>query len=113
MRNQADELKNYYSRFRENDYKYKLNKYNELIEEINRKHKSTLCKVFGDDSWKDVIGRFLGKNKIENKEILKSRFINSNSCEFSIEEYLRLSRIIKEGKSSPKCCVNCSSSGVA
>ncbi len=97
VRTVVDEVKYHHVSFRENEYRSKLSHYKQLRQEINKKHKSVLKKIFGDDKWKDVIGRYLSKEKIESKEAIQSQ-LNKNEFQFNYEEYQELSKIVKDGK---------------
>ncbi len=97
VRATVDEVRYYQPSFREYDYKSKIDSYKKLREEINKRHKSVLSKIFGDDKWKDVIGRYLSKERIETKGILKSQ-LNIDEFQFTYNEFHELLKILKDGK---------------
>ncbi len=97
VRTKIDEFKDHSPTFRENAYSSAFGTYNQFRKEINKKHKSVLKKIFGDDKWKDIIGKYISKEKVESKEILKSR-LNKDDYLFTFDEFQDLSKFVKNGK---------------
>jgi len=97
VRATIDARKNFRQTFKEQEYTACYKEYNELRSEINLKHGAVLKKVFGDDKWKDVIGKYIGKEKTESKELLRKELVKDN-YQFSIHEFQELSKVVKDGK---------------
>jgi len=83
--------------FRNNDYERDLALYSRLKHRINKSHKSVLKKIFGDDDWKELIGKFLSSDRIQSKNILKSK-LNEKDYQFNYDEFNKLKQIIIDGQ---------------
>ncbi|MFW6002474.1 MAG: AAA domain-containing protein [archaeon] len=56
-----------------------------------------LKNIFGDDTWKDIIGRYIEYEKKESKEKIKP-FLKKSDYNLTYEEYRELLEIIRESK---------------
>jgi len=83
--------------FREQEYIALMNEYTALQEEINHKHKAVLARVFGDDRWKDLVGRYLSREKMVTNDWHKGS-LNDENYSFNFMEYNGLVKTVKEGK---------------
>lgn len=97
VRTIIDELNHHRSTFREHEYRTKYSEYQKLRNDINVKHQAVLTKVFGDDRWKDIIGKHLARERVESKELLRN-YLDAVNYEYNFKEFQELSRIVREGK---------------
>jgi len=97
VRTVIEEVKYHFHTFREQEYSSNLKLYEDLRNVINHKHRAVLSKIFGDDKWKDIIGRYIAKEKIESKEVLKKR-LNKENYEHRFEEFQELAKAVQDGK---------------
>ncbi|MHA1584230.1 MAG: AAA domain-containing protein [Promethearchaeota archaeon] len=85
----------HYSRFSKLDFEAKYKKFCQLKKEINSKHAESLQKVFGDFSWKQLIGLYLKFSKSGNLSHLTSN-LDYNQLKFNHEEYSKYKSIVEE-----------------
>lgn len=92
-----DKLNTTISGFRELDFIEKNKRYEELKQKLNTHQKKILNKIFGDDNWKALIGKFLHACK---NYTLKTNefFIDKGNYDFDFEEYQKLNKIVKDGQ---------------
>lgn len=83
--------------FRQNEYQQKCSRYEELKEEINRRHKAVLAQLNGDDRWKDVVGKYLRARKHHSPNHLESA-LDAKQYAFNFNEYQRLAGVVKQGE---------------
>jgi superfamily I DNA and/or RNA helicase/very-short-patch-repair endonuclease len=82
--------------FRKFDFEQKYQRFIELRNEINRKHHAVIKKIFGDDHWKDLIGRFIANDKKQSR-LLLSKSLNEDYYDYDYKEYSKLSKIVNDG----------------
>lgn len=82
--------------FREIEFRELNSEYENCKAELNKKHSAVLQKVLGDDTWKDIIGRYLNAEKMHHNDLLVEN-IGYDSFDFTHQEYANLSKLIKEG----------------
>lgn len=92
-RNINDSHGTYYASKLEFDAMYKL--FCRLKEDINSKHSEALKKVFGDFSWKTLIGLYLKFSKNYDLDKLMAN-VNHSDFIFDYDEYARYLSIIEE-----------------
>lgn len=97
IRSRVDEIRGQTGNIRNfsHEYNSKLQNYHELRDELNRKHKAVLATIFGDDHWKEVVGKLLKRE--DSVEIFANQPIDS-AFEMSHEEFSQLTEIINEAK---------------
>lgn len=54
-------------------------------------------KILGDDTWKDIIGKYLKSERAQSKNIL-TRALNDGEYEFNYQEFRSISKIVQEGR---------------
>lgn len=86
-----------FSGFREVEYHEANQTYERIKAELNTKHKAILKRILGDDTWKDIIGKFLKSEKVQSKNIL-AKTLNYNDYELNYQEFISLSKAIQEGQ---------------
>lgn len=85
----------YYGSFPEKDYEVKYEKFCELKKEVNLKSAETLSKVFGDFSWKQLIGLFLRFSKSDElKKLING--LEYKNLKFENQEYAKYLSEIEE-----------------
>jgi superfamily I DNA and/or RNA helicase/transcription elongation GreA/GreB family factor len=77
-------------------YRKSLETYESLVRRINGKHSSIFKKIFGDYSWKDVVGKFIAFNRIDIVEDITEK-VENGLFEYDYNEYIQLSECISEG----------------
>lgn len=85
-----------FSGFREVEYREANKTYDKIKIELNAKHRAVLKKILGDDTWKDIIGKYLKSDRVQSKNIL-TRALSSGEYEFNYQEFTRLSKVVQEG----------------
>ena len=84
-----------YNYFSKHSFEDKYRKFCHLKKELNSKYAESLKTVFGDFSWKQLIGLYLRFSKSENfYDILEK--LNYDFLEFTHEEYAKYLNIIEE-----------------
>lgn len=81
--------------FQSLDFKTKYKKFCELKKDINSKYAEPLKKVFGDYSWKQLIGFYLRYSKSGDLDKISSS-LNYSGLEFNYEEYSKYLSIVEE-----------------
>lgn len=82
-------------KYSQNIFDTKYNKFLNLKNELNAKYKEALKKVFGDFSWKELIGFYLELSKTERfEEIIKK--LDYNFFKFNYEEYSKYLEFIEK-----------------
>jgi len=84
-----------YSHFSKHNFNDKYNKFCHLKKELNEKYSEPLKKVFGDFSWKQLIGLYLRFSKSNNFQSILEK-LNYDILEFTHEEYAKYLNIIEE-----------------
>jgi superfamily I DNA and/or RNA helicase/transcription elongation GreA/GreB family factor len=92
-----DEVRYRRTTFRSIEYDSNLDSYRNLIDKINKHHWSLLRSIFGDDNWKDIIGRYIEHEKKESKEKIKP-FLKRSDYNYTYEEFQELLETIREGQ---------------
>lgn len=82
--------------FPEADFKEKYKRFCQLKKEINLKHAESLQKVFGDFSWKQLIGLYLRFSKSGDVKRL-DQVLDYDGLKFNHEEYSQCASVIEEG----------------
>ncbi|MFA6896870.1 MAG: AAA domain-containing protein [Patescibacteria group bacterium] len=82
--------------FSESEFNDKYNKFCQLKGEINSKHAESLKKVFGDFSWKQLIGLYLRFSKSGDIDQINS-ILDYRKLEFSHKEYSTYLSLVEEG----------------
>jgi len=85
----------HYTSFSKLNFNEKYKQFCQLKKEINTKHAESLKKVFGDFSWKQLIGFYLKYSKSGDITQLEQE-IDYRKMKFSHEEYSKLCSIIEE-----------------
>lgn len=85
----------HYSRFSKLEFDEKYKKFCYLKNEINLKHSEALKKVFGDFSWKQLIGLYLRYSKSGDIFQVEQK-LNFKDLKFSYDEYSHLHSIVEE-----------------
>jgi hypothetical protein len=84
-----------HNHFSKNIFDNKYNKFCNLKEELNNKYSESLKIVFGDFSWKELIGLYLRFSRTENfQKIIKK--LNYDLFKFNYEEYSQYLNFIEE-----------------
>jgi len=84
-----------YNYFSKHNFEDKYKKFCHLKKELNDKYSESLKVVFGDFSWKQLIGLYLRFSKSDSfKKILEE--LNYNFLEFTHEEYSKYLDIVEE-----------------
>jgi len=86
----------YYPSFSTKDFEVKYEKFNDLKEEINSKHAEALKNVFGDYTWKRLIGLYLKYSKSGDLQTILEN-VEFSGLEFEHEEYVNLLSVVEEG----------------
>lgn len=84
-----------FSNFSEFEFNNKYENYSKIKEELNKKYSEPLKKVFGDFSWKHLIGLYLRFSKSNNFQYLKEN-LNYDFLECTHDEYSKYLNIIEE-----------------
>jgi len=89
----------YYSvNFKEQEYQNQIKLFEHFKANINYKH-NKICKIiFGDLTWKDIIGKCLKYSNDTNCLLIKPIF-DTSFLKFDFQEYSELQRIIKKASS--------------
>ena len=96
VRNAAEQIDEYRHNFREKEYEIALNNYNQLKRDINRRHKAVLKKIFGDDCWKEVVGKYMNSQR-RGENISLKHLLDRSDYSFDYEEFELYTKKIKEG----------------
>lgn len=93
----ARNIKNssHYAQFSKLNFDEKYKKFCQLKKEINVKHAEALKKVFGDFSWKQLIGLYLRHSKSGNIAQLEQELSYKN-LQFNHEEYAKFCSSVEE-----------------
>lgn len=83
--------------FKASDYQHNLMAYETLKKQINKRHKAVLQPAFGDMNWKDLIGKFLNRERQQSRAILKEK-VYSGNYSFNFETFQKLSKIVQDGQ---------------
>ena len=81
--------------FKEEDFKIALKQARRLLAKSDESHQALSQPIFGDENFSEVVGRYLGSQRKEGRELLTNQ-LQSNDYEFVKEEYDRLRLLIKE-----------------
>lgn len=84
-----------YSNFSKFEFNNKYEKYCKIKEDLNKKYKEPLKKIFGDFSWKQLIGLYLRFSKSGNFQYLKEN-LNYDFLQFTYDEYSQYLNIVEE-----------------
>lgn len=84
-----------YTYFPKLDFNAKYKKFCRLKNEINSKYAESLQNVFGDFSWKQLIGLYLKYSKLGDLSYLIAN-LNYDKLQFNHEEYCKYKSIIEE-----------------
>jgi len=85
----------YYNNFSQLDFKDKYNRFCNLKKELNAKYREPLKKVFGDFTWKELIGLYLRFSKTSDFHSIIEK-LDYEFLEFNHEEYLQYLNIVKD-----------------
>ena len=85
----------HYTQFSKLNFDEKYKKFCELKKEINIKHAESLKKVFGDFSWKQLIGLYLRHSKSGDIAQLEQK-LSYKSLKFNHEEYAKFCSSVEE-----------------
>jgi len=85
-----------YSQFSRLDFQNKYKKFCDLKKELNAKYGEPLKKVFGDFTWKELIGLYLRFSKISYFHFICKK-LDYEFLEFNHEEYLKYLNTIEDG----------------
>lgn len=85
------------SGFREVEYLEANKTYEKIKTELNKKHKTVLQKILGDDTWKDIIGKYLKAEKVQSKNIL-AKTLYYKEYDLNYQEFISLSKVVQEGR---------------
>lgn len=84
-----------FSNFSEFEFNNKYENYSRIKEELNKKYSEPLKKIFGDFSWKHLIGLYLRFSKSGNFEYLREK-LNYDFLQFNHEDYSQYLNIVEE-----------------
>lgn len=85
----------HYTQFSKLDFDEKYKKFYQLKKEINVKHAESLKKVFGDFSWKQLIGLYLRHSKSGDTAQLEQN-LSYKGLKFNHEEYAKFCSSLEE-----------------
>lgn len=88
----------HFTLFSQINFDEKYNRFNQLKREINDKHAEALKKVFGDLTWKQLIGLYLKSTKSGDILLLDQK-LNYKNLIFNHREYVELSSQVEEAAS--------------
>lgn len=84
-----------YPFFSKIEFETKYNKFKELKKELNSKYGESLKRIFGDFSWKELIGLYLRYSKLENLEKI-TEALNYEQVKFDHQEYTEYLSMVEE-----------------
>ncbi len=85
------------SNFSEDEFELLLGQCQRAYKRLEVSFQGINGKIFGNLSWTETVGKFLGSNKIEGKELLSSQ-LNPNDFVFTFSEYELLKEAILSSK---------------